>query len=77
MEPPSADQPTTSWSSYAKMSNIPARALQGSCRRLEPASAASPKKKKQIGDHALPQRGFGLGTPEGAEGEGATPGNTG
>jgi hypothetical protein len=25
------------------------------------------KKKKQIGDHALPQRGFGLGTPEGAE----------
>jgi hypothetical protein len=22
-------------------------------------------KKKQIGDHALPQRGFGLGTPKG------------
>jgi hypothetical protein len=35
------------------------------------------KKKKQIGDHALPQRGFGLGTPEGAEGWWATPGNTG
>jgi hypothetical protein len=34
-------------------------------------------KKKQIGDHALPQRGFGLGTPKGAEGAGATPGNTG
>jgi hypothetical protein len=36
-------------------------------------------KKKQIGDHASPQRGFGLGTPEGAEGGGqrrATPGNT-
>jgi hypothetical protein len=31
------------------------------------------KKKKQIGDHALPQRGFGLGTPEGAERGGATP----
>jgi hypothetical protein len=26
------------------------------------------KIKKLIGDHALPQRGFGLGTPEGAEG---------
>jgi hypothetical protein len=26
------------------------------------------KTKKPIGDHALPQRGFGLGTPEGAEG---------
>jgi hypothetical protein len=28
----------------------------------------SNEKKKPIGDHALPQRGFGLGTPEGAEG---------
>jgi hypothetical protein len=35
------------------------------------------KKKKQIGDHALPQRGVGLGTPEGAEGGGAASGNTG
>jgi hypothetical protein len=33
-------------------------------------------KYKQIGDHALPQRGFDLGTPKGAEGGGATPGNT-
>jgi hypothetical protein len=33
--------------------------------------------KRQIGDHALPQRDFGLGTPEGAEGGWATPGNTG
>jgi hypothetical protein len=31
---------------------------------------------KQIGDHALPQRGYSLGTPEGAEGGGATPGDT-
>jgi hypothetical protein len=35
------------------------------------------EKKRQIGDHALPQRGFGLCTPEGAEGGWATPGNTG
>jgi hypothetical protein len=34
-------------------------------------------KKRQIGDHALPQRSFGLGTPEGAEGGGAAPGNHG
>jgi hypothetical protein len=34
------------------------------------------KKIKHIGDHALPQRGCGLGTPEGAEGGWATPGNT-
>jgi hypothetical protein len=33
-------------------------------------------KKRQVGDHALPQRGFGLSTPEGAEGGGATSGNT-
>jgi hypothetical protein len=33
-------------------------------------------KKKQIGDHALPQRGFGLSTPEGAEGGWTTPGET-
>jgi hypothetical protein len=30
-------------------------------------------KKNQIGDHALPQRGFGLSTPSGAERKGATP----
>jgi hypothetical protein len=35
------------------------------------------KKRKQIGDHALHQRGFGLGTLEGAERGWATPGNTG
>jgi hypothetical protein len=34
-------------------------------------------KKRQIGDHALPQRGFDLGTPEVAEGMRATLGNTG
>jgi hypothetical protein len=38
-------------------------------------------KQKQIGDLAFPQEGFGLGTPEGAEGGGAscrvTPGNMG
>jgi hypothetical protein len=34
-------------------------------------------KKKQIGDHTLLQRGFGLGTPEGTKGGWATPGNTG
>jgi hypothetical protein len=33
--------------------------------------------KEQIGDHALLQEGFGLGTPEGAEGGGATRGNMG
>jgi hypothetical protein len=31
----------------------------------------------QIGDHALPQRGFGLSTPSGAQREGVTPSNTG
>jgi hypothetical protein len=35
------------------------------------------KRKRQIGDHTLPQWGFGLGTPEGAEGGWAAPGNTG
>jgi hypothetical protein len=30
------------------------------------------EKKEQIGDHALPQRGFALGTPEGVEGGWAT-----
>jgi hypothetical protein len=35
------------------------------------------KKKRQIGDHALPQWGFGLGTPEEVVGGRATPGNTG
>jgi hypothetical protein len=35
------------------------------------------KEKKQIGDHALPQRGFGLGTPEEAEGGGGIAGQHG
>jgi hypothetical protein len=30
------------------------------------------KKTKQIGDHALPERGFGLSTPSGAERKGGT-----
>jgi hypothetical protein len=34
------------------------------------------QKKTQIGNHALPQRGFGLSTPSKAEREGATPSNT-
>jgi hypothetical protein len=34
------------------------------------------EQKKRIGDHASPQKGFGLSTPRGAEGGGATPGNT-
>jgi hypothetical protein len=34
------------------------------------------KGKNQIGDHALPQRGFGLSTPSGAERKGASPSNT-
>jgi hypothetical protein len=33
-------------------------------------------KKNQIGDHALPRRGFGLSTPSGAERKGATLSNT-
>jgi hypothetical protein len=37
---------------------------------------AKKRKKNQIGDHALPQRGFGLSTPSGEEGKGATPSNT-
>jgi hypothetical protein len=36
----------------------------------------SKRKSPQIGDHALPQRGFGLSTPSGAERKGATPCNT-
>jgi hypothetical protein len=40
------------------------------------ANVVPKRKKMQIGDHALPQRGFGLGTPEGAETGGVTPGNT-
>jgi hypothetical protein len=31
------------------------------------------KKRNQIGDHALPQRGFGISTPSGVEQEGAAP----
>jgi hypothetical protein len=35
------------------------------------------EKIQQIGDRALPQTGFGFGTPKGAEKLRATPGNTG
>jgi hypothetical protein len=44
------------------------------CKFLCEVSAAV-KKKNQIGDHALPQRGFGLSTPSGAGRKGATPSN--
>jgi hypothetical protein len=35
-----------------------------------------PEGKIHIGDHVLPQRGFGISTPSGAEREGTTPSNT-
>jgi hypothetical protein len=33
-------------------------------------------KQKPIKDHALPQKGFGIGTPSGVERKRATPSNT-
>jgi hypothetical protein len=45
-------------------------------RECFPVCMHTPLKKNQIGDHALPQRGFGLSTPSGAERKGATPSNT-
>jgi hypothetical protein len=46
-------------------------------QELHPGTTDRPEIKKQIRDHALPSEGFGLGTPEGEEGWGVTPGNTG
>jgi hypothetical protein len=43
--------------------------------RSPPVVAEKKEKKNQIGDHALPQRGFGLSTPSRAERKGATPSN--
>jgi hypothetical protein len=37
-------------------------------------AATTHEKKKKVGDHALSQRGFGLGTPEVAEGGGGNAG---
>jgi hypothetical protein len=56
---------------------LPFLCMLGKCPQLNMLHALPKKKKKhQIGDHALPQRGFGLSTPGGAEWQGATPSNT-
>jgi hypothetical protein len=56
-------------SSYAHVSaNTERKEMKGK----ESKSSEAFKKRSKSGDHALPQRGFGLGTSEGAEGGWAT-----
>jgi hypothetical protein len=52
-------------------------ACSPSAKFSTPSGLNAPKKEKQIGGHAQPQRSFSFSTPRGAEREGATPSNTG